>query len=309
MAVLSGIFLRAFGFLMSLILMWAAPPPQGEAIEPVDKDNLQLQFSVIADTHMTMYEFGNIGNVAKVLQDMAASQPQQDALVLVGDNGGRSGATNYITLYGLLSRYNRAANTLLAVGNHDLDGCSLFGYGPQERHRFFYQSYTGVKIDKPYYSRVINGYTFVVLGSEFETWPMEGEDAPRAYISEAQLEWLEETIDAAGAGKPVFVFMHQTLNHLHDWGGAGEQSEDIRDILESYSNIVIFNGHMHDPPGMRKIDGVHYVNVPACVQRADNGTYYGVGFQVEAYADRVVLRARNFNKSEWLADKEYTITL
>lgn len=303
---LNGLLLRVFGALMSIVLTWAAPPKQQATIEPMDKENLKLQFCAIADTHMTIYEFGNIINTARSLQDMRASGTRQDALVLVGDNGGRSGVTNYGTLYSLLTYSDPADNILAALGNHDLDGLNLFGYGPQQRHWAFYQALTGVQTGRPYYSQVINGYTFLVLGSEYTAWPMPGEDAPRAHISQEQLDWLDESIRAAGTEKPVFIFMHQTLNHLHDWGGAGEQSEDIRAILESYPNIIIFNGHMHDPPGLRTIDGVNYVNLPAFVTRAGNEPPC-VGFQVEAYDGEVILRARDFLKGEWLTDKAYRI--
>jgi len=307
LAALNGLFLRAFGFLMSLVLMWTAPPKQGTTIEPVDKDGLKLQFSAIADTHITINEFGNINNLAKSLQDMRASQVRQDALVLVGDNGGRSGMTNYLTLYSLLSHYNPAKNILAAIGNHDLDGISWLGYGPQERHQFYYRSLTCADTGgKPYYNREINGYTFIVLGSEYEIWPMEGEDAPRGYLSQAQLDWLDDSIRAAAAGKPVFIFMHQTLNNLHAWGGIGEQSEDLRAILERYPNIIIFNGHMHNPPGMRQVNGVTFVNLPAFVTR-DNNPEPCRGFQVEVYDGEVILRARDYLNSEWLTANVYRV--
>lgn len=305
-ASVNGILMRVFGFLMSAVLVWFAPPKQETTIEPVDKGGLKLQFSVISDTHMTIYEFDNIVNTAKSLQDMRAASVRQDALVLVGDNGGRSGITNYGTLYSLLTHYNPAKNILAAIGNHDLDGITWLGYGPQQRHQFFYQSLTGIETGKPYYSQVINGYTFLVLGSEYPTWPREGEDAPRGYISQEQLDWLDGSLQAAGTDKPVFIFMHQTLNNLHAWGGIGEQSEAIRAILEQYPNIVIFNGHMHNPPSMRTVNGVNYANLPAFITRPDNDNPC-IGFQVEVYDGEVILRARNYLKGEWLTDKEYRV--
>ena len=305
----NGLFLRVFGFLMTIVLVWTAPPKQQPTIEPLDKDNLKLQFSVIADTHMTIYDFSNVNNTANALQDIKASRVRQDALVLVGDNGGRSGITDYTTLYSMISHYKPAKNVLAAMGNHDLDGITwpVIGYGPQQRHQFYYQSLTGNKTVKPYYSQAINGYTFIILGSEYPVWPQEGEDAPRAFLSQAQLDWLDESIRAAGEDKPVFIFLHQTLNNLHGWGGVGEQSEALRAILESFPNIIIFNGHMHNPPNMRRLNGVTYVNLPAFVTREDNDTPC-VGFQVETYDGEVVLRARDYLNSEWLADTEYRVT-
>ena len=296
LAFLNMLFLKAVGFFLSVVLMWAAPSASATTIEPKDAQNLRLQFGVVADVHMETFEYFRFDGFAKTLKDMGKTR--QDALVLVGDNTMNGQPTEYIMLYGLLSRYNCAKNTLVAMGNHDLNMGAYDTPDAIARHSFFYQSYTGLANDRPYCSREINGYTFVILGDE------DPHEDCTATISQAQLDWLAGTLAAAPAGKPVFIFLHQMLGHTFGgWGEVGEQSEAIRAIVERYPNVFMFNGHAHTPQKVKQIDGVTYVNLPTLLSGGENG----VGFQVEAYADRVLLRARNYIAGEWL--EEYEVIL
>ena len=141
---------------------------------------------------------------------------------------------------------------------------------------------------------------------------MLGDELPErftgAVITQEQMDWLKERLDAAQEGKPVFVFLHQPLNHVGDWGTLGEPSEALRELFEQYGNVFVFNGHMHD--GLEKTNvtqsgGVTYVNVPSLLSQLPRG----VGWQVEAYDGQVVLRARNFIEGAWLEDFEYRVEL
>ena len=297
-AFLNMLFLKLVGFLLSVVLLFTAPAQSASAIQ-AKEPNAKLQFAVVADVHMETYTLFRFSGFAKTLQDMGTAKARQDALVLVGDNTMNGQPTEYIMLYGLLSRYNRAANTLVAMGNHDLNRGAYATPDAIARHNLFLRSYTGTVNGKPYYSKEINGYTFIVLGDE------DPQEDTTAVISQAQLDWLAETLENTSAGKPVFIFLHQSLNHTFawSWGGVGEQSEAIREIIEQHPNVFFFNGHLHTARQVKQIDGVTYVNLPTLLSGGENG----IGFQVEAYENKVLLRARNYITGEWLEDCEISL--
>ena len=307
LAFFNGIFLKAMGFLLTTILIWTVPPSTKTTIVPVDEANLKLQFSVISDVHMETNEYDRLRGFAQALTDIANSKQRQDALVLLGDNTMNGQTTEYIMFYSLLSRYNNARNTFVAIGNHDLNQSTYEVGEATRRHNLFLQSYTGISTNgKPYYARKVDGYTFVIMGDEGPLW-----DA-RATISQAQLDWLDQTLaEAARDGKPIFVFNHQPLNHTfpnYDWGGVGSQSEKIRLILKKYNSIFFFSGHLHTKATklkLQKKDGVTYVDLPTLLSKEPTG----VGYQVEVYAGQVRLRARNYITGEWVARNDYTIDL
>jgi len=292
---LNMLFLKIAGYLLSSILAFSVTAPAATAIEAKDPQNLKLQFSVAADVHMETYTLFRFRDFARTLQDMGAAKQKQNALVLVGDNTMNGQPTEYIMLYGLLSQYNKAANLLVAMGNHDLNMGAYATPTAIARHALFLRSYTGQVIDKPYYSKMINGCIFIVLGDED---PFED---CTATISRAQLDWLATTLEATAKEKPVFIFLHQQLIHsFGGWGSVGEQSEEIRRIIEGYSNVFFFNGHLHRPYEVKEIDGVTYINLPTLLSGGTNG----IGCQVEAYEDKVLLRARNYITGEWLDEAE-----
>ena len=309
LAFLNTIFLKLVGYLLSVVLLFSGAAPAGTAIE-AKEPNVKLQFGVVADVHMETYTLFRFEGFANVLKDMGAAKTKQDALVLVGDNTMNGQPTEYIMLYGLLSQYNKAANTLVAMGNHDLNRSTYKTPDAIARHNFFFQSYTGIIHGGIYYesddglvmvdgalpsvfTQRINGYTFIILGDE------DPQEDTTATISELQLDWLAGTLKSAPAGKPVFIFLHQQLGHsFGGWGSVGEQSEAIREIIEQYPNVFFFNGHLHRPFEVRQTGGVTYVNLPTLLSGGTNG----IGCQVEAYENKVLLRARNYITGQWLGE-------
>ena len=292
------LFLKILGFLLSVVLMFSSTAYSDQAIEAKDPVNVKLQFSVLSDVHIDSPDLQRYGNFAAVLQNIGAAKAKQDALVFVGDNTEDAQILEYMAFYGLLSRYDTAKNTLVATGNHDMNPTDHAPAQAIARHNFFLRSYNGTANDKPYYSREINGYTFIVLGDE------EPQEGCSATISAAQLTWLANTLGNAPAGKPVFIFLHQVLAHVvSEFGGqdtVGAQSEAIRAIIEQYPNVFIFNGHLHAPQKIAQSGGVTYVNLPS-LSKSD---VPGVGFQVEAYENKIFLRARNYLAGEWLTEYE-----
>ena len=320
LAFANSLFLKLAGFLLSglLLLTGGAPAAPAAPIEAKYPD-AKLQFSVIADVHMETNSLSRFVDLAQVLTDMASAKSPQDALVLVGDNTMNGQLTEYIMLYGLLSRYDRSKNFLAAMGNHDLNQSTYATPTAIRRSSFFLRSYTGVANDKPYFRQmnyritsafydgglhytIEDPYTFIILGDE------DPQEDTTAVISQAQLDWLAATLEKAEKalkGYPIFIFLHQSLNHTFawEWGGVGAQSEAIREIIEQYENVFFFNGHLHRPFEVKQINGVTYVNLPTLL----SGEKTGIGCQVEAYEDRVILRARDYVAGVWLEECEVVL--
>jgi len=290
LASVNTIFLKLIGFLLSTVLVWSVPPQSGTTIEAANQAGLKLQVSIISDAHMQSFDYPTYQELAKALRDVGVSKAKQDALVFVGDNTMNGKPFEYIMFYGILSHYNKVSpkNTLVAMGNHDL---SLKNYDAADsiaRHNFFLRSYNGMANDKTYYSQKINGYTFVLLG---------GEGPGDTTITQAQVDWLSRTMAAADRGKPVFVFVHQPIN-----------TASVLAVLEQYPNVLLFNGHLHTPLNIRSVNGITRINLEGLHSHKDRALA-GEGLQMEVYADKVLLRGRNYMNGKWLSNAEYEIPL
>jgi len=318
-SLLLSLFLKVCSLLMALVLLVSPGAPlSGEQIAPTDQDALQLNFSVLADTHIETFEMFRFQYLRGALRDIRGAAVKSDALVLLGDNTMNGQITEYIMLYSILSAWNSSKNTLVAMGNHDINQSQNTIDWAVAKHNAFFNAYTRGQNEKPYYYRVINDCYFIVLGSE------DGDAGTAAYISPAQIAWLEDTMALAGAsGKPVFVFNHQPFNdkvHFPDddpnrddghywWSfdGMGGASDAVFDALKAHDNVFFFYGHIHAPLELLNVcetEGVTLVNVPPFTAHVG-----GSGFYVEVYGDKVVLRARRYAEGVWDTDHVYTVEL
>ena len=187
---------------------------------------------------------------------------------------------------------------------------------------------TGRKIENEYYSTQVNGYTFIVLASEYDHTDM--------YVSPAQLAWLEaEMAKASQDGKPIFVISHWPVNASHglpeswgdkeydpDEGGMGDQSDAVAAILKKYKNVFLISGHIHlgfknegqlgryTYSSVESDGSFHSINLPSYMYMTGRGRIAnGTGYAFEVYDDEVVIRARSFSAGVWYSDYSWTIDL
>ncbi len=280
----------------------------------------KLIATVVSDVHMDiknksirllMHIFSNVLKSSKKLK--------ADAVITVGDTTSRGKRVNWNFVRRCFERVrNSAENIILTVGNHDCwsDGEDEYAAGIGEYYSAV-KDITGRQLDKPYFSTVVKGYSFICLGNESDS----GCDAD---ISAEQLAWLKAELEKATAqGKPAFVFCHQSLNGRHglprtwdreekDWppeeGGVGKSSDEITAILKSFKNVFYFSGHSHmglcgEKTELREHystfeceDGLHLINLPSlcCGNHHGEVDGIGVGLMLEVYDDKVVLRPKNF---------------
>ncbi len=289
-------------------------------------ENCKLNMAIISDIHMTT-ENARADILRFGLQDMQEFSSQLDALICSGDITDSGNTDQWDLVTDTFSGYTPAKNIILAQGNHDTwndeDDYEL----SREIFIDYNKKIAGRDIENVYYTTKVNGYTFIVLGSE--------SDHTAAYFSDTQLQWLDAQMKIASQdGLPIFVVSHWPINQTHglpetwgvnvepDTGGMGDQSAQIEEILKAYENVFLITGHVHNGLTNSSQESVfgytsvesdgsfHSINLPSYMYliykgRISNGT----GFTVEVYDDAVELRARSFSSGVWYTDYNYTIEL
>ena len=309
-----------FRLLMDLVLTMClgfglvTGPSTDEPVEFRNSEECRMSFVALADTHARDTKINNF-YLESGLEDMANSKDPFDALVIAGDLSEFGDPYSYDVIWEKIENSIFADKpVLLATGNHDI----RLAYAKQtEMIMDKAEEYLGIEIDKPYYSYDVEGYTFVVLGSD--KWQLE-----KAVISDEQLSFLDSEL-ARGTkdGKPVFVICHQSLSNTHGlpevWenGDLGEDSAAVLEVLTKYENVFYISGHLHDGVYENSLEvldeenGVYGINLPAYGRENDYGAFLqpGLGAYVEVYDDCVVFTARDFRAGEKLDGMTYTFNL
>lgn len=280
--------------------------------EPLDSDNLKLNFTVISDGHIEGNNSQRHKNYGEAFCDMASAEEISKALVMVGDNTMNGQGIEEAMLYGLMNKYNKIENVLMAVGNHEVCRDDTDFEKLEKRFIKYNNAFLEHKIDKLYHSQVIDGYHFIILATDRNS-------GVEQYISDEQFEWLDNELKtAADSGNPVFIFNHWPMNDTFSevWpeGHVGEQSERLYQVLTKYdSRIFLFTGHLHmgifeNDYGIKEDGKITYINVPSFGSENDDGDAdvqdTGMGLQVEVYDTQLVVRIRNFVTHQW-TDYEY----
>lgn len=310
------LFVRVLAFFVSAVLSFMGTQNHvkdaGLPFGPENETGILLNAAVVSDTHTNGWTpHAHNVKLMKLLCGVSKSETPLDALVIPGDLTETARTHEYAILSELLGRYAKAQVILSATGNHDVRGLmGVVDYEKNMRNYYAFCGTVGVQTDKPYWSQTVNGYTFVVLGSDSEV-------KDSAYVSPAQMRWLNQTLrEAEEAARPVFIICHQPLAHTNNvdksWPGAGtlgEQSDAVEAILKRHADaglpIVWISGHLHDDFSAYSFETPHEnlycLNLPSA-QYNDGGR----GVMLEAYADRVLFRTRDFISGEWLGDT-YTV--
>lgn len=281
-------------------------------IEFVDGDNCKMAFVAFSDTHLRDTAF-QPHLFANGLADIDNSKDEFDAFLIAGDISEMGDAPSYeVTWEALANSEIGKKPVMLATGNHDI----RLAYEYQTEMIMGKASeYLGIEIDKPYYSYEVNGYKFIVMGSD--EWQFE-----KAIISDEQLEFIDNEL-AEADGKPAFVICHQPLANTHGlpevWknGDLGKDSEAVKEVLMKHENVFYLNGHLHDGVYEKSLEifdeekGVYSINLPAFGKDNDYGKYSqtGLGTYVEVYEDSVVFTARDFARGEPLEGYTYTFEI
>lgn len=309
-------FYKLIAFIMSFFIHF----PIGEITSySTLEEDASLVFTVLADVHIEGNNEDRFKLFGEGLADINSAK-RNDALVFLGDNTMNNQVVELSAFYGLLKEHITIGNILMITGNHDL--CpSDYNTGDYEdlRDRFFDYKNEYIKAqydDSVYYSYEINGYKFIVLGSESDAGVQED-------ISDIQLKWFESELKSAEeSGKPIFVFNHYPLNHTWEdvWseGHMGKDSEKLHEILKTCKNkIIYFSGHLHmglydNQVSYINEENITYISVPSFGSDNDVGDAHiqdkGMGLYVEVCDNSIIIRIRNFAEHKWM-EIEYKIDI
>ena len=174
---------------------------------------------------------------------------------------------------------------------------------------------------KPLYNDfTTKGHSILLLSQEayVQEKPEVGEGA---WYSDEQLAWFKERVKSLyQPGRPLFVMTHQPLPPNGTDGGSHQLMRAIkfRETLKPYKNVFVFCGHRHQD---FQNGTPHYVQETfhyfhnASVGRTLNRAYQqeaknkAQGIYVQVFADKVVVRGREFSNRTFLDEANWSIDL
>lgn len=280
-----------------------------EPIEFLDGDNVRVSFASIADTHLVDNEAATV-NLNNFFTDLANSKNRFDAVLMAGDIAEYGRNKEYNRFFRVFDNFKNDYKLFITMGNHDV----RFTFGKNQKIIMNkVEEYLGIKTNgKSFYSYDINGYTFIVIGTEKRV-------LEKAHITKEQIDFLDKELKRATKdGKPAFVMCHQAFAETHGlpevWktGDMGEQNDDVRAVMEKYKNVFFINGHLHGGvfektfEVLNEENGVYSLSVPGYRKKNNFGyTDCGTGYYGEVYDDKVVFTARKFVEGKRV-DAEYS---
>lgn len=216
-----------------------------------------MSFNIISDIQ------GDTRDFDTALKQMNIINPNSKALIINGDITNGGGIGEYDSVRNVINNNAVPFSIISSIGNHEFYEAKWNNYKTSEEEMFrrFYE-FAGV--DKPYYSKVVKGIPFIVLGTEkymgfYKDMPDVKEQFPKwdgnidhVYMSDEQLDFLRSQLKKySEQNKPVFVLSHHVLKetisgsrqspYLNDY----MQYDEIISILGDYSNAIFFSGHSH----------------------------------------------------------------
>lgn len=271
-------------------------------IEFEEPEKVKLAFACAADTHLINKESATV-NLDNLFCDIKNAKGKIDAVLMAGDLTEYGRKCEYRRFFNVFDKYKNEFKLFVTMGNHDV----RLQYSRNQRIIMAKaEEYLNINTNgKSFYSYDVNGYTFIVIGTEKRV-------LEKAHITQDQMDFLDKEL-ARGTkdGKPVFVMCHQAFAETHGlpevWktGDMGEQSDLVRAIMEKHRNVIFLNGHLHGGVFEKTFEVLNAENnvvslsIPGYRKENNFGiTDCGVGYYGEVYDDRVVFTARDFEKGK-----------
>ena len=164
---LAGIIQKFASAILALLVSTGSfmAPPTDDPIKAVNPDEVQLTFNVSGDSQVNGFTYNRV-YLDLMMQDIDKAETKQDAFVIVGDITENCLTSEWDMVNEILCKYNYGENLIFATGNHDI---RLRDY-EESLGRFTgsYNTITGEALDSMSYVKEINGYTFIVMGSDEE---------------------------------------------------------------------------------------------------------------------------------------------
>lgn len=330
MSVFKSIMSNFLSFVMAIVL--TILPYAGFELPVIDnaEDDCKMTVELISDTHLEPYEILRPMFLTIGLKNLQRAKTTIDAVVIAGDITNYADEESVIRHYKIASEYS-PATVITAAGNHDIGHVGdkdMTDITREEAKANFIRlnnEYLGIEATNNYYSYEINGYTFIVLGDEV----INGGHWDAMDLGAEQLNFLDSELARTTAdGSPVFVVCHWPVDGINGQeitypdSGIDLSINDIKSIMEKYSNVFYISGHIHggikseaaaDYVGFSNVEqhnGVTYVSLPTYgIVNSFGDPSPATGIQMEVYENKVIFRPRNFLTNKWYTNAVYTIDL
>ncbi|MEC0228164.1 metallophosphoesterase family protein [Paenibacillus alba] len=295
--------------------------------EPLPTGPLMSYF-ILSDLHVSVGDPSTGKKLKQALDDITHFDGPVDAIMLTGDLTDTGTERDYKELRTIVSEY-KLPPVHGNMGNHDYytiwinkannwDQAAVPNGKSDAMSREQFKKHFG-------YSQVYNdfttkGHSILLLSQEayVQEKPEVGEGA---WYSDEQLAWFKERVKSLyKPGRPLFVMTHQPLPPSGTEGGSHQliRAIQFREILKPYKNVFVFCGHRHQD---FQNGTPHYVQETfhffhnASVGRTLNRAYQqeaktkAQGMYVQVFADKVVVRGREFSNRTFLEEANWSINL
>ncbi len=328
MAVFKSILANFPAFIMAILL--TAFPYAGFELPVIDtkEDNCLLTVELMSDVHIEEQELFRQLFMIAGFTNMKLSSTNIDAVLIDGDLTNYADEPSLAKYYEIIEKYSPVP-VITAAGNHDIghvgdkDVTDITREEAKANFIRYNNKYMGTNNTENYYSTVINGYKFIVLGDDV----IDGGHWDGMDISPAQMEFLDREL-ASADGAPVFVCCHWPVDGkngqeiVYPDGEIELEKNDIKSVMEKYKNVFYISGHIHggikstwaadfcEFANVEQENGVTYVSLPTYgIVNSFGYPWSGTGIQMEVYEDHVIFRPRNFITNQWFTNAVYTIDL
>ena len=243
-------------------------------------------FQIVSDLHVGA-SLASERHLEMMFEQIKTLDPNSVGIFVAGDAADHGQVAEYEKLLALWKKANENGlnpHLYLGLGNHEtMKDTSSHNYSSSyttQMERFVNYANQSLlaseQTDTPYYYISRGGQHFIFLATEYA--------GTHAYLSDAQLEWLSDTLaEVASDGSPVFILLHQPLYNTiagglanedgskrQGWNGviagddnfadwklkmgtninnhanlSGQYEAPLREILAKYPSAMMFGGHSH----------------------------------------------------------------
>lgn len=295
--------------------------------EPLPTGPLMSYF-ILSDLHISSGDTLTGKKLRQALDDITHFDGPVDAIMLTGDLTDTGTEQDYKELRSIVSEY-KLPPVHANMGNHDYysiwinkannwDQAAVPNGKSDAMSRESFKKFFGYK--SLYNDFTTKGHSILLLSQEayVQEKPEVGEGA---WYSDEQLAWFKERVKSLyQPGRPLFVMTHQPLPPNGTDGGSHQLIRAIkfRETLKPYKNVFVFCGHRHQD---FQNGTAHYVQESfhyfhnASVGRTLNRAYQQEaknkvqGIYVQVFADKVVVRGREFSNRTFLSEANWSVDL
>lgn len=330
MSVFKSIMSNFTSFLLAILL--TILPYAGFELPIIDnaEEDCLLTVEMLSDPHIEEKELFRQAFMVAGLRNLNGAVADIDGVIIAGDLTNYADEPSLAKYYDILAKHSPVP-VLSAAGNHDIghvgdrDVTDITREEAKANFIRYNNEYMGIEAQDNYYSYTLNGYTFIVLGDEV----IDGGHWDGMDISDEQMAFLDgELARATADGSPVFVVCHWPVDGtngqeiIYPDGAIELEENDVKTVMEKYDNVFYISGHIHggikseaaaEVTGMSNVEqlnGVTYISLPTYgIVNSFGYPWSGTGMQMEVYADKVIVRPRNFITNKWFTNAVYTIDL